>query len=124
MEKTTVNPSLVRAFPEESFVVSVTIDVPPDVMFAELTVIIELESERFAGMTLTVAPVLVNADPSTVAEIVIAVPEVVPVKLAPYVPFPLSVTAENVPRLVPDPPRVNKTTLPPKVKLFPAESFA
>ena len=72
---------------------------------------------------MTVGIVEVTADPPIVALIVVAVPEVVPVNVAVYVPFELSVTEPNVPLEVP-PDRVNATVRPPLVSWLPAASFA
>src|SRR5687768_9698525 len=78
------------------------------------------------GVTVTVGIVVVTADPLSVAEIDRAVPAVVPVNTALYVPFALSVTAPNVPALVPppDPERLNATFAPPVVRFAPAASLA
>ena len=61
--------------------------------------------------------------PPIVAETVLAVPAVVPVNVALYVPLPLSVTLPKAPLEVPPPVRENATASPPVVRLFPASSF-
>src|SRR5438034_633081 len=60
-----------------------------------------------------------------VAPIVVAVPATTPVKVAVYVPLPLSVAGLGtmVPVLVP-PEWMNATVAPPVERLFPAASFA
>ena len=73
-------------------------------------------------MTVTVGSVLVIAFPPKDALMVVAVPEVVPVKVAVYVPLALSVVAEMVPLLSP-PDRVNTTAEPPVSRRFPFASF-
>jgi hypothetical protein len=67
--------------------------------------------------------VLVTALLLIVAVIVLAVPDVVPVKIAVYFPFKLSATVPNVPLDVPL-PSPNATVNPPPVSLLPLASFA
>ena len=66
----------------------------------------------------------VTALPPIVAETVLAVPAVVPVNVASYVPLTLSVTFPIVPLEVPPPDSENATASPPVLRLFPAPSFA
>jgi hypothetical protein len=54
----------------------------PDDNEEDEIVIKEFARERLAGITLTETADEVRAEPSTVAEIAVAVPEVVPVKVA------------------------------------------
>ncbi len=61
----------------------------------------EFESELEPATTLKVGAVLVSAIPPIVALMEFAVPAVAPVKVAEYVPSPLSVTALNDPVEVP-----------------------
>ena len=75
-------------------------------------------------VTVIVGEAEVTALPPIVAETVLAVPAVVPVNVALYVPFPLSVTFPNVPPEVPPPDSKNTIASPPVVRLFPAPSFA
>ena len=82
IENETVKPPTVSGFPLVSLVIKVMVEVAPEVIFAELKLTVVFERDKFAGMTLIDTPAEVSAEPSTVAEIVIAVPEVVPVKLA------------------------------------------
>ena len=66
----------------------------------------------------------VTALPPIDAEIVLAVPDVVPANAALYVPLPLSVRPPIVPLEVPPPVNEKATVSPPDVRLLPAPSFA
>jgi hypothetical protein len=86
----------------------------------------ELSTRKFAtapGVTVTVGIVLVTAPLLIVAVSVLAVPEVVPVKIAVYDPLLLSVTVPNVPLDVPL-PKPNATVNPPPLSLLPLTSLA
>jgi hypothetical protein len=65
-----------------------------------------------------------TALPPIVANTVFAVPAIVPVNVAPYVPLPLSHTFPIVPLEVPPPVNEKATVSPPVVRLLPAPSFA
>ena len=119
---TTVEPPAVRRFPFASFVVRVRVAVAPEVTVEAEVVTVDCDREIAEGVTVTVGRVLVTAAPPIEALIVVAVPEFVPVKVAVYIPFPLSVVAEMVPLLVP-PERVNTTVEPPVIRKFPFASF-
>jgi hypothetical protein len=75
------------------------------------------------GFTVTVGSVVDTATPPIVAPMVLGVPARIPVKLAVYVPFALSVVAPTVPVLVP-PEAENTTVDPPVLRLLPAASLA
>ena len=66
---------------------------------------------------------MVIAEPSRVAVIVVAVPEIDPVNAAVYEPFPWSVVEPMVPVEVP-PERAKRTVLPPELAKFPTASLA
>jgi hypothetical protein len=91
--------------------------VPADV------VTIDCERETVPGVTVMVGRVDVTLVPPIVDEIVVAVPAVVPVKIAVYVPLLLSVVAEIEPELVP-PDRAKTTVRPPALNWLPLASFA
>jgi hypothetical protein len=74
-------------------------------------------------VTVSVGRVDVTVEPPMVALIVVAVPDTAPVKVAVYVPFELSVTAEKFPVDVP-PTLLNKTVKPPPGSWLLLASFA
>jgi hypothetical protein len=120
---TTVEPPVARLLPAASFPCSVSDTALPDATVPADTLTTDWLVEIAAGVTWTVGKVLVTATPPIVAPIVRAVPATIPVKLAVYVPFVLSVVAPTVPVLVP-PEAVNTTVDPPVLRLLPAASFA
>ena len=121
--KTTVSPPVVRLFPPGSFACSVRVTALPDATVPLETLIVEVLVVAPPTLTVTKGSVDVTADPPIVAWIVVAVPAVTPVKVAAYVPLPLSVVVPMVPVLVP-PEAVKTTVAPPAVRLFPAASLA
>jgi hypothetical protein len=78
----TVSPPAVSWFPAASFAVRVTVEVAAEAIVAAETVISDWASETAPGVTVTVGSVEVIAEPPIVEVIVVAVPEVVPVKVA------------------------------------------
>lgn len=129
-EKTTVAPPVVRLVPAASLACSETVAPRPLAMVALLTVTTDVATETGPGalgggaVTVIEGSVVVTAVPLIVAAIVRAVPAVPPVNVAVYVPFALSVTAPNVPVLVPGPASEKTIVAPPVVRLMPAASFA
>jgi hypothetical protein len=119
----TVRPPVVKEFPLESLAWSWSVAVPPDVTVPADTDTVDRFNETAPGVTAIVGSVEVTAAPPIVARTVEAVPAVTGVKVAVYVPFPLSVVAPIVPALVP-PLKVNATESPPVVRLFPLASLA
>ncbi len=71
-----------------------------------------------------VGKVLVTVPLLMVASTVLAVPAVVAVKIASYLPFRLSTTVPNVPLDVPPPAREKTTVSPPVVSRLPLASLA
>jgi hypothetical protein len=92
----------------------VTVPLVPEAIVAAETPIVEFARDTAPGTTVTVGSVDVTADPPTVAPMLRAVPASTPVKVAVYVPLPLSVVAEKFPVLVPPLP-VKMTEEPPAV---------
>ena len=122
--KTTVRPPLVRLFPTASRAWSVRVSALPDANVALVRVTSEVTGDATPAVTVIVGNVELIAAPPIVALMARAVPANTPVKVAEYVPLPLSVVTPIVPVLVPA-PVVEKTTVkPPLVRLFPAASFA
>jgi hypothetical protein len=119
----TVAPPTVRFAPVASRAISVTVVVVPLCTLADPIVIVDVVGETTALLTVMLGAAVVTAVPPMVAPIDRAVPAVLAVKVAVYVPFALSVTAPIVPSLVPD-PFVNVTVDPPDVSELPAASFA
>ena len=97
--------------------------VDPDATVEVDNVTADCDSDTAPAVTVIVGNADVTALPPIVAETVLAVPAVVPVKMALYVPLLLSVTLPIVPLEVPPP--VNEKTIvsPPVVRLLPAPSF-
>jgi hypothetical protein len=121
---TTVRPPAIRLFPLASLAWSWRITVPPDATVpAETDTVDWLRETTVLGVTVIVGGVEVTAAPSIVETTVLGVPAVTAVKVAVYVPLPLSVVAPIVPVLVPPLP-ANTTVRPPVVKLFPLASLA
>jgi hypothetical protein len=120
---TTVDPPVLRLLPAASLACSVSVTASPDATVAFDTLTTDPAVEISPTVTWTVGSVVVTAAPPIVAPIVRAVPARTPVKVAVYVPFPLSVVALIVPVLVP-PEAANTTVEPPVAKLLPAASFA
>jgi hypothetical protein len=120
---TTVDPPVLRSLPAASVACSVSVTALPDTTVGADTLTADRVVEIGPTVTWTVGSVVVTATPPIVAAMVVAVPATIPVKLAVYVPFPLSVVAPTVPVLVP-PEAVNATVRPPVVRLFPTRSFA
>lgn len=81
-EKTTARPPAVSVLPAASFVVKVRVSLDPEVNVPLDTLTKDCASETAPGVTVTVGKVEVTVDPPIEAEIVVAVPEVVPVKVA------------------------------------------
>jgi hypothetical protein len=79
-----VRPPVVKALPDESRVVRVTVTEDPEATVEGLPVMatVDRASEAGPGVTVTVGRVDVTEAPPIVAEIVVAVPAVVPTKLA------------------------------------------
>ena len=119
--KSTASPPPGSALPRASRAVSVTTAVAPDVSVAVETVTSDWARETAPAVTVTVGNVDVIAWPSIVAPSSRAVPTVVALSVAVYVPSALSVTAEIAPSLVPV-PFVMSTVRPPVVNVFPAAS--
>ena len=80
--KSTVWPPDVRRLALASLVVSVRVEVPPERILLEERLTRDWDNETLPGVTVAVGRVLVIAAPPIVAENVVAVPEVVPVKVA------------------------------------------
>jgi hypothetical protein len=120
--KRTVESPVVFRFPFASFAVSVRVTIDPDATVPEEIEIRDWDAEIGPAVTVTVGNVLVTALPPMLALMLVAVPEVVPVKVAVYIPLPLSVVAEIVPLLRP-PDRANTTVEPPEMRRFPFKSF-
>ena len=87
-------------------------------MLAELTCTCVCATEIAPGKTVIVGNAEVIGARPIVAPTLDAVPEVVPVKTAEYVPSLLSTVAARVPLLTP-PLRLKATLSPPEVKLLP-----
>ena len=98
--------------------------VDPDTMVDGEILTVDRDKDTAPAITVTVGSVEVTALPPIVAETVVAVPAVVPVNVALYVPFPLSFTLPIVPLEVPPPVSEKATVSPPVVKSLPAPSFA
>jgi hypothetical protein len=120
----TTSPPEVKLLPATSFACRVSVTALPDATVPSETATVEWAVDAGPGVTATVGSgSFVTATPPIVAPIVRAVPATIPVKLAVYVPFKLSVVAPIVPVLVP-PAAVNTTVEPPLVRLLPAGSLA
>ena len=77
--------------------------VDPDATVDGKIVTIDCDSDTAPAVTVVVGKVEVTELPPIVAETVLAVPAIVPVNVALYVPLPLSVTLPIVPFKVPTP---------------------
>lgn len=93
----------------------------PETTELDETEITEVAELARPGETVTVGIAVKTVLPPIVALNVVGVPAKTPVKIAEYVPFPLSVVVEKVPVEVP-PEFPNKILDPPTITLFPAES--
>src|SRR3954465_8345681 len=98
---TTVAPPLVIVLPAASFACSVTVVALPETSDPLPIATVDCAGEITPGVTVKDGIVVVTAAPLIVACIPRAVPAVVAVNVAVYVPFPLSVTALTVPLLFP-----------------------
>src|SRR5262245_55540883 len=87
------------------------------------SVMLDWASVNAPGVTVIVGRVDVTGTPPMVAVMVRAVPAVVAVNVAVYVPLPLSEKLVNVPLLVPA-PGPNTTLAPPVVSRLPLASLA
>ena len=74
-------PPVIR-FEFASLAVRVKVAFELDAMVAELTVTTDVAAEMAPGMTVTVGGVDVTGDPPIVAEIVVGLPEIMPVNMA------------------------------------------
>ena len=122
-ENATVRPPEVKVLPAVSFAVRVSVSFAPEERPEVETVTRDCEREIDPGDTVSVGITEVTDDPPIVAARVVAVPDVVPVKVAVYVPLLLSVTEENVPFETP-PVRAKAIVEPPVEIEFPLGSFA
>ena len=82
LANTIAEPPLVSAFPAASFAVRVNVTAEPLETVGFDTVSIEVAGEIAPGITVTVGAVEVMLEPPTLALIVVAVPDVTPVKFA------------------------------------------
>jgi len=80
--KRTVKPPVVRLLPAASLAVRVTVAVVPEAMLAGATETSDCERLAAPGVTVMVGNVEVTALPPIVAVMVVALPAVVPVKVA------------------------------------------
>jgi hypothetical protein len=119
----TVAPPVVIAFPAASFSVAVTVVVAPAATVPVPTETVDCTGEGGPGVTVKVGMAVVTAAPSSAAAIERAVPAVVAVSVAEYVPLPLSTTAPIVPALVPPAPSAKATLAPPEPIVAPDASF-
>lgn len=120
---TTASPPAVSRLAEASRADSVSVTAEPAVTVPAETATVDCAGEAAPGPTVIVGAMEVTGEPPIVALVVRAVPAVVAVNDAVYVPFPLSVVAEIVPSLVPV-PFVNTTVSPPPVSALLAASRA
>ena len=113
--KVTVRPPVVSLLPAASSACNVTVSVLPEATLAADNV--TMDFARLAGPIVTViaGAVEVTAVPPIVA-VTVLLPAVVPVKVAVYVPFLLSVTALNVPLPIAAAQRENTAFKPPAVR--------
>ena len=96
--------------------------VDPDATVDGKIVTIDCDSDTAPAVTVVVGKVEVTELPPIVAETVLAVPAIVPVNVALYVPLPLSVTLPIIPLEVPPPVNEKATVSPPVVRSFPIAS--
>ena len=119
VDSVTVAPPVVRLFPFASFActVIVVVLVPLAVIDDEAAVIVDVAALITPGTNVTTSLSAIE-DPPRVP-VMVAVPVVVEdVKVAVYVPFPLSVTDDNVPFVV------DKTGVHALAEMFPSASFS
>src|ERR1041384_2573245 len=119
----TVAPPVVIRLPAASFACSVSVLVPPERIDPLETDTTDAAAEIGPGFTVIDGAAVLTGVAPIVAWIAVAEPAVTPVKIAVYVPSPLSVVEPIVPVLVP-PRRENATIAPPVERMFPAASFA
>ncbi len=115
---TTVAPPLVRLLPLTSFAWTVIVEVAPAASDAGAPEMTDWPAFGTLPAEKPTVTVLATAPPPSVAS-TCAVPALVEVSVAVYVPFPLSVTDESVPRSV-----WNTTGAPPLMRLLSLLSFA
>ena len=116
----TVAPPVVRSLSEASFncMIIVVIDVPSAVIEVREAVMVEfaaLDTPLFTKATVSSSPIDVPANVPVITELPAAVAEV---RVAAYVPLPLSITEESVPSVT-----LRVTVAPPVVRLLPLTSF-
>ena len=111
--------AVVRWFPFASLAIRVTSVVSPEGIEDRPTDTVDWLGEELPGVTVTVGEVLVTDPELMVAVIVVAVPELVPVNTAVYLPLRVSETIEpNVPLEVPLPnPNATVTAVPRRLPL-------
>ena len=123
LENTMAAPPVVIVLPAASRACNVRVVADPDCIVEVPTEMTEVFLEIDPGVTVIVGNAVETAEPLIDAEIVAAVPTRTPVKVAVYVPFPLSVTELKVPVDVPEAIE-NVTVAPPVGRSFPSASFA
>ena len=80
--KTTVFPPEVNIFPFRSFAVKVSVMLEPDVTVLEETAMVDDETESAPAFTVTAGAEEIRLTPPMLPTILVAVPEVTPVKIA------------------------------------------
>jgi hypothetical protein len=123
-ENATVAPPTLMFTPLASLACSVIVTLDPLATVDALTFTVDVAADggpAGAGVTVIVGAVLVTAAVPRLAPMLRALPAVVAVNVAVYVPLALSVTEPIVPSLVPE-PFVNVTIKPPVVFALPAAS--